>query len=74
MSVNLTNTNGSTPLHVSAEFGHFEATKSLVERGDSFIKVNKHGVTPLNLAIRNGQLDFCRFLPEIGDDITMSNA
>jgi len=33
MSVNLTDTNNSTPLHISAEFGHLEGMKSLVERG-----------------------------------------
>jgi len=74
MSVNLTNTSGSTLLHVSAEFGHLEATRSLVERGASFINVNKYGDTSLNQAIRNGKLDICRFLIETGDDITMSNA
>ena len=30
MYVNLTNTDDNTPLHVSAEFGHLEATKTLV--------------------------------------------
>jgi len=74
MSVNLTNTRGSTLLQVSAEFGHLEATSSLVERGASFINVNKYVDNPLNLFIRNGQLDICRLLIETGDDITMSNA
>jgi len=33
MSVNLTDTDCYTPLHASAQFGHLEATKVLVERG-----------------------------------------
>jgi ankyrin repeat protein len=74
MSVNLTNTNGSTPLHISAEFGHLEATKSLVERGASFVRVNKYVDTPLNLTSRKSELDVCRFFTEIGDDITIRNA
>jgi len=33
MSVNLTNMNGSTTLHVSAQFGYLDATKTCVEIG-----------------------------------------
>jgi ankyrin repeat protein len=41
MSVNLTNTDDSTLLHVCAKFGHLDATKSLVERSADLNKVNK---------------------------------
>ena len=33
MSVNLTDTDGSTPVHTSTQLGHLEATKILVEIG-----------------------------------------
>jgi len=49
ISVNLTKTDNSTPLYISAEFGHLEATKALIERDTAFIKVNKYGDTPLNI-------------------------
>jgi len=43
MSVNLTNTHGHTPLHVSAKCGNLEATKILIERGAAFKHANENG-------------------------------
>ena len=74
MSVNLTNTGDSTPLHVCAKFGHLDATKSLVERGADLNKVNKYGDTPLNLGNLNGQLEVCRYLTEIGAVINIRSS
>jgi ankyrin repeat protein len=73
-SVNLTNTNDPTPLQFSAQFGHLEATKTLVDRGASFNKINKYGDTPHYLATRKDQLDVCRFLTETGTDINSLDA
>ena len=65
MSVNLTNTHGSTPLHFSAEFGHLEATKALVERGASINNTKINGATALMVAAQSGNFDILRFLREI---------
>jgi len=43
MSFNLTNTNVSTPLHFSADFGHLKETKFLVEIGAAINSTNKYG-------------------------------
>jgi ankyrin repeat protein len=55
-SVNVTNTYGHTPLHVTAKCGNLEATKSLFERGAPFDNVDKDIDTPLHLAARHGKL------------------
>ena len=68
MSVNLCNTNDFTPLHVSAEFGHLEATKALVERGANRYITNKYGDTPLSLATRKNRSNICCFLIDVGDE------
>ena len=74
MSVNVTNTDDNTPLHVATEFGHLEATKALVDRGASLNKVNIYGDTPLSLRTLKGQLEFCRFLTEKGAVINIRDA
>jgi len=48
-SVNLTNTDEFTPLHISAQFGHLEATKFLFGSGAAINITNKDGNTPLML-------------------------
>jgi ankyrin repeat protein len=55
MSVNLTKTDEFTPLHISAQFGHLEATKILVERGSALHYTNNDGKTPLMLTEHCGK-------------------
>jgi len=50
MSVNLTDTDDSTPLHTSAQLGHLEATKILVEVVAALNYTNIGGNTSLMLA------------------------
>ena len=57
LSVNLTDTNDFTPLHFSAEFGHLDATKALVERGAAINNTNKYGETLLMRAVFSGKLE-----------------
>ena len=66
MSVNLTDTDDSTPLHVYAEFGHLEATQILVEEDAAINNTNKYGFTPLMLGAYNGKLEIFHYLKEIG--------
>jgi ankyrin repeat protein len=73
LRVNLTNTNNSTPLHVSAQSGNSEATKTLVERGCAINSTNKYGVTPLMVDAEHGKLDIFCFLTEIGADNNIRN-
>jgi len=62
MSVNLTNTNNSTQLHVSAQSGNPKATKTLVERGGAINSTNKYEVTPLMVDAEHGKLEVQFFL------------
>lgn len=55
MSVNLTNTDGSTPLHVSAQFGYLEAIKALIEKGAAINNTNRDVNTQLMLDAYNGK-------------------
>jgi ankyrin repeat protein len=47
MSVDLTNAEDSTPLHLSAVTGNLEAVKARIERGAPLNNANKDGATPL---------------------------
>jgi len=47
MSVDLTNTEDSTLLHLSAVTGNLEAMTAHVKRGASLNNANKDGPTPL---------------------------
>jgi len=73
MSVNLTNTQRSTPLHISVQFGHLEATKALFERGAAIKKSNKYGATALMVAAQCGKYEIFRYLTEKGADIKIRN-
>jgi len=62
MCVNLTNTQDSTPLHFSAQFGYLEATKALLERGAAINSTDKNGDTPLMVAAFERKLQILRYL------------
>ena len=64
MSVNLTNRDECTPLHFCAEFGHLDATKTLVERGASLHYTNRYGYTPLMVATNNGNFEILCYLTD----------
>ena len=62
MTVNLTNSIGNTPLHVSAACGNLEATKTFVEGGAGLNITNEYGKTPLMLAKEHGKFDVVHYL------------
>jgi ankyrin repeat protein len=64
----LTDTDGCTPLHVAAQFGHLDVTKSLVEGGADFNYTDRDGYTPLMLAAYHSKLEIFRYLSEIGPE------
>jgi ankyrin repeat protein len=66
MSVNLTDTDESTPLHVSLEFGHLNATKISVLNGAAINYPNNDFRTPLMLVAYCDELEILRYLSEIG--------
>ena len=68
-SVNLTNTEEFSPLRISVQFVHLEATKFLVERSAAINNTNKYGNTPLMLAACNDILEIFHYFTEIGADI-----
>jgi len=65
MSVDLTNANGSTPLHLSVLHGNLEATKTLVDRGAAINNVNKFGDTALRVASSNGNFEVFFYLRKL---------
>jgi len=73
MSVNLTNTSNCKPLHVSAQSGNPEATKTLVERGGAINSTNKYGVTPLMVVAEHVKLEIFCYLTGIGADNNIRN-
>jgi ankyrin repeat protein len=64
MSVDLTNAEDSTPLHLLALIGNLEATKALCERGVPLNNADKDGETPLFLAARCGKIEVFCYLSE----------
>jgi ankyrin repeat protein len=73
-SVQITNIYGCTPLHVSANCGHKELSRTLLGFGVSAL-VNvkdKHGRTPLILSATNGHIDIVREL--LCHDTILDNA
>ena len=68
MSVDLTNTEDSKPLHLSALIGNLE-TKVLRKRGAPLNNADKDGETPLFLAVRCGKIEVFRYVTETGADI-----
>jgi ankyrin repeat protein len=66
MSVNLTNTDSFTPLHVSAEFGHLKTSKALVEKGAVINITNKYSNSSLMAAAYSGKLEIFRYLISLG--------
>ena len=74
MSVDLTNAEVSTPLHLSVLYGNLETTKTLVERDASLTNFDMCGMTPLLLAAKKGKLEVFYYLTEIGADINILDA
>jgi len=74
MSVDLTNAEDSTPLHLSALNGNLEATKFLVGRGAALNKTNKSGYTPLMMAETYGKSEVYLCISEICADINIRDA
>jgi ankyrin repeat protein len=62
ISVNTTNKNGNTPLHVAAKCGHKEVTSWLLKFGANVNAVDNDSKTALTLASENGRVEIVREL------------
>ena len=68
-NVNVTDNEGSTPLHAAARSGYRDIAELLLESGASLDVRNKIQQTPLHVACGNGRLDVSRFLIDRGSDM-----
>jgi len=62
MSVNLTDTVDSAPLHVSSECGHLEVTKVFVVRGAAINYIDKYCDTPHMVDANNSKFEILWYL------------
>ena len=60
----LVNSQGDTPLHIAAFFGHYELVEKLLTYGHSTAVVNKSQQSPIYLACRNGRTNIVALLME----------
>src|SRR5688572_7487722 len=66
MAVNVSETDGSTPLHWAVESDNQEMTRLLLRSGADAKRANRYGMTPLHLAAVNGNADLIRDLLDAG--------
>lgn len=69
-SVNATDENGSSPLHIAAKRGHLEIATLLLEADADPNWSNDGGATPLHWATRGNHLPVVRLLVENGASLT----
>jgi len=66
--VNVSEADGSTPLHWAVESDDLEMTRLLLKAGADAKRANRYGVTPLQLAAVNGNVSVIRDLLDAGAD------
>jgi ankyrin repeat protein len=73
MTVNLTNSDENTPLHVSAAWGNLEASKDFVESGALLKITNNYGHTALMPAPFHGKSVVVHQLREIDGNLNVGS-
>jgi len=68
-NINVTSTEGETPLHIAAYEGSIETVKILLEHGASINEGDDLGFTPLYFAIQQEKTDTVQYLLDHGADI-----
>jgi methionyl-tRNA formyltransferase len=75
--VNLTNSNGWTPLMVAAYNGQTAICRALIAVGAEINKSNQNGTTPLmyakNHGVRSGDFSTCKLLLDLGCDLLVTD-
>ncbi|KAI6170522.1 Suppressor of tumorigenicity 14 protein-like protein [Aphelenchoides bicaudatus] len=70
VSINTTNEDQQTPLHIAAEKGYYEVAKALINKDPSLGNAtDKHRQTPLHLAALNGYCNIVSLLLSNGADV-----
>ncbi|KAI9572115.1 hypothetical protein HD554DRAFT_2015379 [Boletus coccyginus] len=67
-------TSGSTPLHFAAANGHLLVVRTLLSRGATPDRADKHGLTPELIARQNGWIECADVLAEAASAATPSSA
>lgn len=71
--INKSDDKENTALHLSAQKGHKEIVKYLIENGSNCNAVNREKNTPLHLAAAYGNLYIIKYLVENGADFKIKN-
>lgn len=69
VDVNFRHRDGSTPIIVAAEKGHWDIVKYLHEHGADIFATDNTGRSPLYFAVWNGTLPEVKYLHELGADL-----
>ena len=64
--INATDSDGKSPLHVAARFGHVEFVQFLIDNGADLEIKNNEGETPLGTAISFGQTEVAELIQRNG--------
>ncbi len=67
--VEVTNSFGSTPLHIAAQNGHLDVISLLLEKKAKVDVKNKFGWSPIHLAAQNGEASVVESLVQVGADV-----
>lgn len=73
--INITNTDGTTPIYTAISFGHYDMAKFLIKNGADINKPKSSSpnFTPLMIAAYKGHADLIKLLIENGADISLKN-
>ena len=66
LSVNRSNNDGLTLLHIASEKGYEKIVQKLIADGAIINKLDINGDNAVNIAMKNGHIDLAKFLIESG--------
>ncbi|KAI6171416.1 Kallikrein-4 [Aphelenchoides bicaudatus] len=70
VSINTTNEDQETPLHIAARKGYYRIAKILIKKDPKLVNItNKYRQTPLHIASENGHCDIVKFLVKNRADV-----
>ena len=66
---NITDGNGTTPLHITARNGNLEIFQILIGKVDDVGPKEKDGTTPLHITTQNCNIEFCKLIMERMEEV-----